>query len=77
MAAIIGFAVAVVWVASSFLVAQDSEKYDWSLWKHPTRTEWNSAADSYATWLVACLTLWPVFFPGYFWDRKYAPRKAP
>jgi hypothetical protein len=63
-------------VGSSGWVAYDSAKYDWSRWIHPTHPEWNSAAESPGTSLLVCLVMWPAFFPGYFWDRKYAPRQA-
>lgn len=62
----IGLIVAVVIFASSLWVANDSEKYDWSLWSDPKHPEWNSAAESFGTWVFACLLLWPVFFPGTF-----------
>jgi hypothetical protein len=64
-------------VLSVLWVAVDSERYDWSRWAHPSHPEWHCAADSAGTWLVCCIGLWPVFFPGYLWDRKYAPRKIP
>jgi hypothetical protein len=68
--------IVVIVLASSIWVSHDSDHYDWDSWTHPTHPEWNCAAESPATWLVACLFLWPVFFPGYFWDRRYAPKKA-
>jgi hypothetical protein len=75
MGAIIGVTYTVVVVATSIWVSLDSEKYDWREWNHPRHADWHSAAESPATWLVACLLLWPVFFPGYFWDRKFARLK--
>jgi len=63
-------------IATSFYAAADSEKYDWTQWRHPERPDWHCAANSFGTWLVICLVIWPVFFPGYLWDRKYAPRKS-
>jgi hypothetical protein len=62
-------------LATSLWIAYDSEKYDWGPWKHPRRPEWHCAAESPATWFLMCATLWPAFFPGYFWDRRFARRK--
>jgi hypothetical protein len=61
---------------SSVWAAHDSECYDWSAWNNPRHPEWNPAAESFGTWFLACFLLWPVFFPGYFWDRRYAPLKT-
>ena len=61
-------------VLSAAWVAYDSTKYDWDGWAHPTRPDWTSAATSPATWFTVTLLLWPIFFPGYFWDRHYAKR---
>jgi hypothetical protein len=70
-----GLIIGLIGLASSAWVAQDSTKYDWSKWRHPTHPEWNNAAESPMTWFLVCFLLWPCFFPGYFWDRKYAPRQ--
>jgi hypothetical protein len=66
-----------VFFGSTMYVASDSAHYDWTAWHHPTHDDWHPAADSPGAWFVICLLLWPIFFLGYFWDRKYAPRKPP
>ena len=71
----IGAIIALVIVGTSIWAAEDSTKYDWSSWAHPTHPEWHSAGESPGTWLLVCIVMWPAFFPGYFWDRKYAPRR--
>ena len=70
---LIGFVV----LASSCWVAFDALNYDWSLWVHPDHLEWDRTAGSPAAWFVGCVLIWPVLFPGYLWDRKYAFRRTP
>jgi hypothetical protein len=72
---LIGAASGLVIFISSFWVANDSTHYDWSKWTDPRHPESHCAADSFWTWFLACFLLWPVFFPGYFWDRRYAPAR--
>jgi len=76
MSAAVVIGIVLLVLSSAFWVAIDSEKYDWTLWTHPGHPEWNCAADSFGTWFIACALLWPVFFPGYFFDRRFAPRKS-
>lgn len=70
----IGSICALVVLGSSAWASADSARYDWSQVEASGTPEWNSAADSPFSWFLACLLVWPFFFPGYFWDRKYAPR---
>lgn len=75
MGSVVGLGIAAVIIASAFWVAINSERYEWSRWHHPRHDDWNPAGESFGTWLFVCVVLWPVFFPGYFYDRRYAPRK--